>query len=276
MRTSKLTIVMALALAGTALAQPTEYWNQAFPKMMNQDKASSWVASEGDSLSKIVNSTYKIPINKMTTLNRVIDAVIAFNNAMSSNREIWSEGKVTLIKDRNLILKDKMYFLPDPKSIDRILKGENPNQVALDSLSDPENRSQADGNPSKTPLHGFAEIDVPGADGDVAPPPGGTAPKEAQPLGDPGAKPPIADARRARDEGKFSVLGLQHEGGPAMAAGGDPTVSETREELSQNGGNEGAWGLAFTSGRYNAMMYGRITDAARAVGADAGLAGRNN
>jgi hypothetical protein len=165
----------AAAGAGAAVAQSgaTPWWDASYPQMLNQGKANSYIASGGDTLSEIAHLMYGIPPKNQETTNRVIDAIIKFNNAMAGERELWDESKIRLINNRDLIFEGATYFIPDPRSVDRLLKGEDPRQVMIDSLSDSENNTHARGTATFSPLHATRDLNPNVAD--PAPPPAGSS-----------------------------------------------------------------------------------------------------
>src|SRR4051812_44920996 len=114
-RAMKLAMVLVPFLAGSLCAETTQWWNAAFssPAMKNKDQASTWVANNGDTMTKIVRTMYGIPADKQSTIDKVIDAVVKYNNALAGNKDLYNSDKVTPITDRNKIFEGKQYFVPD-------------------------------------------------------------------------------------------------------------------------------------------------------------------
>ena len=153
MRAMRMAVLMVPFVVGVACAQTTTWWNTAYASnsMLNKEQATTWLANNGDNMTKIVMQMYGIPADKQSTINKVIDAVIKYNNALNSNKELYNEAKVTPITDRNKIYEGKTYFVPDPRSIDRIMKGEDPATVLTDSMANAQNAQQARGEARSTP-----------------------------------------------------------------------------------------------------------------------------
>lgn len=230
----RLAIVLLPLLFGAAHAQPTDWWNAAYNSnsMLNKDLASTWLANKGDNLTKIVRTMYGIPADKQSTTDRVIDAVIKFNNALNMNKEMYNEAKVTPIVDRNKIYEGNQYFVPDPKSIDRILKGEDPAQVMLEAMGNAANQAQARGEPDGTPLHApMGAIATDASDGDAAaatptptPTPAGSVTPPAPPLGSNLVYGPNGELT-----GVTEILGVQPAPGPKRPEGANPNGDQPQE-----------------------------------------------
>ena len=171
-RVMRLAVLMLPLVASLASADPTQWWNEAYngSAMLNKEQGATWLANKGDTMTRIVMQTYGIPADKISTINKVIDAVVAYNNALGANKDLYNANKVTLIPNRDSIRETKLYFVPDPRSIDRILKGEDPTNVLKDSLTNTVNAKQAQGDTSATPMHATGPISTDASDADATQP----------------------------------------------------------------------------------------------------------
>jgi len=138
--------VWALLLSGGVQAQTTEWWTANYPNMASKDQLNTWVAQSGDTLWIIVRKIYGIPNSDPDTINRVMNALIRFNNAMRDSGS-YNAAEITPITDRDQIFEGKRYLLPDPTSINRILTGaSSPSQAVADAIKSGSNQEIAQGN----------------------------------------------------------------------------------------------------------------------------------
>lgn len=246
MKRAMLSVLMMSVFGGLAVAAPTEWWNAAYnsASMLNKDQATTWRAENGDTLSRIVMSSYGIPADKMQTTLKVVDALVAYNNALQADRSLYDADKVTPIVDRNKIYAGKTYFMPDPRSLDRIMRGEDPATVMRESLTSAQNAAQARGEAGTVPMHATSPIDVAASDNEVAPTPTPTPTGTAN--GTPAAPilggwnaqngqggPGLAPAELAA-QGRTDMLGVQSMPGATRADGATPE-GDTPVERNRRG-----------------------------------------
>lgn len=252
-RAMTLALVLTACLAAGAVAAPTDWWSQAIQseQMMNKDKAQTWLANKDDNMTKIVRTLYGIPADKSKTINQVIDAVMRYNNAMAGRADLYNAEKVTPITDRNLILEGKVYFIPDPLSIDKILKGQDPAAVVTESMTVPANVQQAQG-AGEMPLHARGDLNVQGDDsegsGDTAGASGART-GGAQALGDRGTSGGTdgtgtvdpATAETERRQGRVRLLNITSD----IAFESGPTEPASPASEAGRGTPAAFWGRSY-------------------------------
>ena len=214
-------VLAALSVAGNVRAQTTTWWNSAYSSsaMINKDQATTWLASDGDTMTKIVRTSYGIPTDKQSTIDSVIAAVMKFNNALSGNNSLYDANKVTPIVDKNKIYANKLYFIPDPTAIDRILKGEDPALVMKDSMKNGGNQEQAKGTATFTPMHAHGDIEPNAADTADAGAPAGTGVTGGTGTTTSAPAAPILGPDDRRRNGDTTMLDIHPEHGPVRADG---------------------------------------------------------